>query len=69
MYYEINVSLDGKHFFATDKRSIRHKEQMEKVYKILKQKFPLEEGYEILVSEVKTFGSFVDTNYLDNELK
>ena len=67
MYYEINVSLDGKHFFATDKRSITHEAQMEKVYKILKQKFPLEEGYDILVSKMETRGTFVDTNYMDNE--
>jgi hypothetical protein len=67
MYYEINVSLDGKHFFATDKRSLTHKAQMEKVYKILKEKFPISEGYDILVSKVEVTGIFVDTNYMDNQ--
>lgn len=67
MYYEINVSLNEKHFFATDKRSITTKSQMEKVYKIFKEKFPLSEGYEILVSKMETRGTFVDTNYMDNE--
>lgn len=66
MYYEINVALNGKHFFATDKRSITNKSTMEKVYKILKEKFPLEEGYDIIVSRYETVGTFVDTNYLND---
>lgn len=66
MYYEINVALNGQHFFATDKRSITNKATMEKVYKILKAKFPLEEGYDIIVSRVETVGTFVDTNYLND---
>ena len=66
MYYEINVALNGQHFFATDKRSITNKATMEKVYKILKEKFPLEEGYDIIVSRYETVGTFVDTNYLND---
>jgi hypothetical protein len=66
MYYEINVSLNGQHLFATDKRSITNKATMEKVYKILKEKFPLEEGYDIIVSRYETVGTFVDTNYLND---
>ena len=67
MYYEINVALNGQHFFATDKRSITNKATMEKVYKILKEKFPLTEGYEILVTYYETVGKFVDTNYLNED--
>lgn len=67
MYYEINVALNGQHFFATDKRSITNKGAMERVYKVFKEKFPLEEGYDILVSRVDTVGTFVDTEYLDKE--
>lgn len=67
MYYEINVALNGQHFFATDKRSITNKHTLEKVYKVLKEKFPLEEGYDILVSYYETVGKFVDMNYMEQE--
>lgn len=66
MFYEINVSLNGQHFFATDKKSITNKATMEKMYKVFSEKFPRTEGYEILVSQWETMGKFVDTNYLDN---
>lgn len=62
MYYEINVSLNGQHFFATDKRSITNKIALKVVYKILKEKFPLEEGYNITVTQWDTVGKFVDMN-------
>ena len=60
MYYEINVSLNGQHLFATDKRSITNKIALEVVYRIFKQKFPQEEGYDILVSQYDTVGKFID---------
>ncbi len=69
MYYEINVALQGQHFFATDKRSITNKQTLEKVYKVLKDKFPLEEGYDIIVSQYETVGKFVDMNYMEQESK
>ena len=69
MYYEINVALNGQHFFATDKRSITNQWALEKVYKVLKEKFPLEEGYDIIVSQYETVGKFVDMNYIEQEQK
>ena len=69
MYYEINVALNGQHFFATDKRSITNKPTLERVYKVLKEKFPLEEGYDIIVSQYETVGKFVDMNYMEQEKK
>lgn len=60
MYYEINVALNGQHFFATDKRSITNRTSLEKVYKVLKEKFPAEEGYDILVSYYETVGKYID---------
>lgn len=60
MYYEINVALNGQHFFATDKRSIANRTSLEKVYKVLKEKFPAEEGYDILVSYYETVGKYID---------
>ena len=60
MYYEINVALNGQHFFATDKRSITTKRDLKKVYSVLKEKFPLEEGYDILITHYETVGKYVD---------
>lgn len=60
MYYEINVSLNGRHFFATDKRSITTERALKEVYPIIKEKFPPEEGYDILVSQMETKGRYID---------
>lgn len=60
MYYEINVSLNGQHLFATDKRSITNKIALEVIYRIFKEKFPHEEGYDILVSCTETRGRYID---------
>ena len=60
MYYEINIAKDGRHFFATDKRSITTERALKEVYSILKEKFPVEEGYIILVSCMKTTGRYID---------
>ena len=40
MYYEINVSKNGRHYFATAERSITSFTQAEGLYKIFKEKFP-----------------------------
>lgn len=60
MYYEINVTLNGRHFFATDKRSITNTSKLEALYKILKEKFPQEEGYNLSVTRYETVGKFID---------
>lgn len=65
MFYIINVSLNERHFFETDKYSIPDKATMEKVYKVFKEKFPREEGYDILVWDM--VGKFIDMGYLDKE--
>lgn len=49
-YYEINVSLNGKHLFATAERSITSKQKMEEMYKLFEQKFPKSEGYTLNVT-------------------
>lgn len=60
MYYEINVSKNGRHFFATDKRSITTKRALKEVYEVFKEKFPPEEGYDMLVSCMETKGRYID---------
>ena len=63
MFYQINVSLNGQHFFETDKYSIPNKAIMEKLYKVFKEKFPVEENYDILVWDMN--GRFIDMEYLN----
>lgn len=60
MYYEINVSKDGKHLFATDKRSIEFYWELEKIYLIFEQKFPEYEGYKITVTKWETRGWVIE---------
>lgn len=50
-HYEINVSLNGKHFFATDKRSGRSEAEKDRVLTVFKEKFPTSEGYMIDVTK------------------
>lgn len=50
MYYEFNISLNGKHFFATAERSVQTIEKVYKLLKVFKEKFPAEEGYKIDVT-------------------
>jgi len=60
MWYEINVSLKGKHFFATAKRSITDREQLKKAYTVFAEKFPASEGYELTVTNYAVSGYTVD---------
>jgi hypothetical protein len=50
MCYEINISLNGQHLFATAERSITTKWEAEKIYKLFKEKFPASDGYDIDVT-------------------
>ncbi len=65
MYYEINVSLNGRHFFATAKRSITSQSDLKKVYPAIKAKFPEEEGYKLTVMEYPQIARGIDTSELD----
>ena len=57
MHYEINVSKDGKHFFATAERSITSLTKAEEMYMLFKEKFPESEGYEISVTRWENRGT------------
>lgn len=50
MYIEFNIALNGKHFFATDKRSCTDSTKATELKKVLFKKFPKSEGYEITAS-------------------
>ena len=60
MYYEINVALNGKHFFATADRSITDTAKLETVLKVIVEKFPASEGYSISVTQNTQTGSIID---------
>ena len=60
MYYEINVSKDGKHLFATAERSITVSWEAEKMYNLFKEKFPESEGYKIDVTRWEKVGKSVN---------
>ena len=46
-YYDINVSLNGWHFFGTHPRSLKDEDQAYRVLEVIKAKFPESEGYEV----------------------
>lgn len=51
-HYEINVSLNGRHFFATAPRSFVYagdETKLEEARKVFADKFPESEGYKITV--------------------
>lgn len=60
MWYEINVSKKGKHFFATDKRSITDPAQLKQTYTVFAEKFPESEGYTLTVTSHAVTGYTVD---------
>lgn len=60
MYYEINVSKDGKHLFATAERSVTTPNQAEKIYNLFKEKFPESEGYKIEVTRWEKVGKIIN---------
>lgn len=62
MYYEINVSKNGYHFFATAERSITTQQQAEKMYNLFKEKFPESEGYSISVTRWEKIGKPIEIN-------
>ena len=60
MYYEINVSLNGRHFFATSERSIHDEFHCKVLYDKLRQAFPESEGYVLSVSKCQKIGESVN---------
>jgi hypothetical protein len=60
MYYEINVVLNGRHFFATTERSITDEYKLKQVLEVFKEKFPEVEGYKIDVTKWDKIGKPID---------
>jgi hypothetical protein len=56
MWYEINVSKDGKHYFATHERSITTISLAVEIRDRLKQAMPEEEGFKFTITQKQTIG-------------
>lgn len=52
MYYEINVSLDGPHYFATAPRSAITRDKAKELFHDFQSLFPAEKGFEVRVRQV-----------------
>ena len=66
-HYEINVSLNGQHFFATAERSLTTRDKMQRVYAALNDRFPASEGFKISVTEWNAYGKSVDPTEMDDD--
>lgn len=56
MWYEINVSKDGKHYFATDKRSIHTIKEAVEIRDRLRAAMPEEEGFRYTITQWQKTG-------------
>lgn len=56
MHYEINVSLNGAHLFATHERSLTSERPAASLLQLFKAKFPESQGYTVAASLVNTTG-------------
>jgi len=63
MYYEINVAKNGKHYFATAKRSLTNERDAKALWADLKQRFPESEGFVLSVSYRQRVGEYVTEQF------
>lgn len=68
MWYEINVSKNKNHFFATHERSIVTHGKLIAVLKEFQNAFPKEKGFEISVSKMKTTCETFDNDDIERIL-
>ena len=61
-YYEINVSLHGRHLFATAPRSLTSKQDYDKCLEMFKVRFLKSDGFEITASHETHRGLILDVN-------
>jgi hypothetical protein len=59
MHYEINVTKNGKHFFATHARSATTSREAAKIYQEIATRFPESEGFGLTVTEWRSHGSVI----------
>lgn len=59
MYYEINVSKNGMHYFATAERSLTEEAKALEVYWDLFNRFPASEGFKLMLSRNECIGRYI----------
>lgn len=61
MGYEINISKNGKHYFATADRSLGHDiKKTKQIYQELKSLYPEDKGFKLSVTLWNHVGSNID---------
>lgn len=59
-HYEVNVSLNGRHLFATADRSCINAVELENVLDVFVKKFPKSEGFKISYTKITCEGKDID---------
>lgn len=67
MYYEINVSKNGRHYFATAERSITTERELKIIVADFVEKFKEEDGFHMTVSLYKAFSQHIDVETILGE--
>ena len=60
--YEINVSKNGQHYFATDERSLSSKQKALEMVAHFRSVFPESEGYKVDLSELIRASKKINTD-------
>ncbi len=60
MYFEVNVSRNGYHLFATSPRSIQTVSTLRDTYAEIHKRFPESENFKVTVTEWKQEGQGID---------
>lgn len=58
-YYEICVSLNGKHLFATAERSARTRSDAQKLFHYIREAFPAVRGFKLTITHWKGEGQYL----------
>ena len=67
--YEINVSLNGRHLFATHERSLDTTQKFMYCLSVMMLKFPPDEGYEITASYFERTNYGIDINNVEESIE
>lgn len=65
-HFEINVALNGMHFFATAPRSIDGLFKAKEVFRELYEKFPEHEGYSVTIHYTKVSGENQTESFVED---
>jgi hypothetical protein len=63
MYYQINISKNGQHYFATAEHSVTDFAKANELYKDLVQKFPTIAGFKTEMRRYETVGKLIARNF------